>query len=597
MISAERKTSIHKDMVKKAQSFPDFYSKYYDGIYGDKELKEMTTQPFWQSMRLTKRRLENKGLHMNLTLQDHKDKKQRVKTSFEMMEDGSNFLGEKQRNVVTQRNYQLNGKKLRYPNEYEHLNIRLLHGIVEGENAVCPNCGHEGKLSEYIDGCDYCGSLFEVKDFETKVSGFSLEENTREKLKKTIKRTAGILGFATAMMIIIGLICLIALFALVVQDNLGVEAVGTLGGVMLTIDLVPMGFRCIIILAVLYFILRIILLWIYRSRMVGEGIVKNVIANFSGEDFLQNLEYKLRNIHMANNASEVAAFASVSLENIVEMYHDVVDACIIRCRFKDVVDEGDTYKVNIQVTMRLTLLKGTKIRTRYVKLKLVLSGRKEVVHRKETFLREYRCEGCHAGINILEGRNCQYCGSPVDYARYGWVINEYGIEKKPANIHAIAKVTLISIYTLIFVSYFIYLQLEPEKEGWDWSHPYRSFINGYTELKETYHTVPAPDVLDKEAVLEDSLYNMESLIRTYQVKDAEMLMEHYLIYLQEEGFVYHKEVSGSNQHIFYKNAIMEGEEGYMIVAVSGTINSITVEVYGDEEVAQNRIGIEEKLAP
>lgn len=73
MISAERKTSIHENMVKKAQGFPYFYSKYYDGTYDDKELKEMTTQPFWQSMRLTKRRLENKGLHLNLTLQDHKD--------------------------------------------------------------------------------------------------------------------------------------------------------------------------------------------------------------------------------------------------------------------------------------------------------------------------------------------------------------------------------------------------------------------------------------------------------------------------------------------------------------------------------------------
>ncbi len=597
MISAERKTSIHRDMLMKARSFPDFYSKYYDGVYGDKELKEMTTQPFWQSMRLTKRRLETKGLHMDLTLQNHKDKKQRVKASFEMIEDASNFLGEKQRNVITQRNYRLNGSKLRYPKEYEHLNIQLLHGIVEGEKAVCPNCGHEGNLSEYIDGCDCCGSLFEVKDFETKVSGFSLEENTREKLKKTIKHTAGVLGFATGMMIVIGLVCLIALFVLVAHDNLGVEAVSTLGGVLLAIDLVPMGVKCFIVLAVLYLVFRIILLWIYDSRMVGEGIARNVIPNFSGEDFWQNLEYKLRNIHMTNAATDVAAFASVSLEHIVERYQDVVDCCMTRCRFKGVVDEGDSYKTNIQVTMRLTLLKGRKIRTRYEKLMLVLSGRKEVVHRKETFLREYRCEGCHASINILEGRDCKYCGSPVDYARYGWVINEYRIEKKPANIHAIARVTLISIYALIFSSYFIYLQMEPEKEGLDWAHPYRSFINGYTELKETYHTVPAPDVLDKGAELTDSLYNMESLIRTYQVEDAEILMGQYLTHLQDEGFVYHKEVSGSNQHVFYKKAVMEGEESYMIVVVSGTINSITVEVYGDEEVAQNRTGIEEKLAP
>lgn len=88
---------------------------------------------------------------------------------------------------------------------------------------------------------------------------------------------------------------MVALIALVVRDNLGDAAVRTPGGVLLTIDLVPMGLRCIIILVVLYFIFRMILLWIYRSRMVGEDKAKKVIAGFSGEDFVKiwNTSYKI----------------------------------------------------------------------------------------------------------------------------------------------------------------------------------------------------------------------------------------------------------------------------------------------------------------
>lgn len=51
IVSVEKKTFVREDMVKKSQRFPDFYSKYYNGVYGDTELQEMTTQPFWQSMR------------------------------------------------------------------------------------------------------------------------------------------------------------------------------------------------------------------------------------------------------------------------------------------------------------------------------------------------------------------------------------------------------------------------------------------------------------------------------------------------------------------------------------------------------------------
>ncbi len=595
IISAEKKTQIRKDMNEKSKNFPGFYSKYYEGVYDDTELQEMTTQPFWQSMRLTKRRLEAKGLHMNLSLKRHRDRKGNTGYSLEVLEDGLGFVGENRQNVIAERNYQLNGRKIRPLKDYEHMNIHMLHGIVDEENAVCPNCGHESKLSEFIDGCDYCGSRFSVKDFETKVSGFSLEENTREKIKKTMNKTAYALGATTGILLLIGVICFIGLFVLVVNNHTGYDAVATLWGTLFAFDMVPVCFRCIIILVVMYFLWRSVLTYVYGQRIVGEDIAKRVIPDFSGEDFCQNLEYKLRNIHMTNDEKEVAAFATFSLENIVEKYQDVVDCCVTRCKFKEVLDQGEAYEAKVQVTMRLTLLKGRKIRTRYEKLMLVLSGRKDVVHKKEMALREYKCEGCHTSINILEGSNCKYCGAEIDYARYGWVIKEYQIESKPANIHALASGSLIVIYLLIFASHLVYVNTDTENDNW--LSLYKLVWKSYAEFLEMCESVPMPDVVDSDIEQIDSKLQNDTLINTYKAEDAQSVVMEYLPVLLEDGFTFYGDSVEKDCYVFYRKVEIQGDEGYLITAILVEGETITVAVFGDDEYAQTKSDIEIKLAP
>ena len=595
MISAEKKTNIRKDMEEKSKSFPGFYSKYYEGVYGDRELQEVTTQPFWQSMRLTKRRLEAKGLQMNLSVKEHRDKKGLTGYSLNVTEDGSNFVGENRRNVVAERNYQLNGRKMRPLKDYEHMNIHMLHGIEDGENAVCPNCGHESKLSEFIDGCDFCGSQFTVKDFETKVSGFSLEENTQEKLKRTMNKTAYFLGTTTGILLVIGVICFIVLFALLANDNSGYEAVASLWGTLFAFDMVPVCLRCIIILGVMYLIWRSVLAYVYRSRIVGENIAKEVIADFSGEDFCQNLEYKLRNIHMTNDAKEVAAFAAFPLENIIEKYQDVVDCCVTRCKFIEVSDRGEAYEAKVQITMRLTLLKGRKIRTKYEKLLLTLSGRKEVVHKKEMALREYKCEGCHFSVNILEGSSCKYCGMELDYSKYGWVIKDYVVESKPANIHALASSTLIVIYLMIFASHLVYVNTDTENDNW--LSLYKLVWKSYAEFLEMCESVPMPDVVDADIEQTDSKLHNDTLINTYESEGAEEVVMEYMPVLLEDGFSFFGEKVEKDCYVFYKKVEIQGDEGYLLTAILVEGDEITVAVFGDDDYAQTKSDIEIKLAP
>ena len=70
--------------------------------------------------------------------------------------------------------------------------------------AICPNCGHEGKLSSYIDGCDACGAKFLVGDFETKVSGSHWKRTRQKSISNFIKAgvTVGIVAVALALLAI-----------------------------------------------------------------------------------------------------------------------------------------------------------------------------------------------------------------------------------------------------------------------------------------------------------------------------------------------------------------------------------------------------------
>ena len=69
-----------------------------------------------------------------------------------------------------------------------------------------------------------------------------------------------------------------------------------------------------------------------KPRIQDESKVKAAIPEFSTGNFLQNLEYQLRMIHLADTAEQVRFFASCDLDTVVVRYQNVVDCCICgRC--------------------------------------------------------------------------------------------------------------------------------------------------------------------------------------------------------------------------------------------------------------------------
>ena len=89
------------------------------------------------------------------------------------------------------------------------------------ENACCPNCGHLGKISSYIDGCDYCNSKFSVTDFEEKISAFCLVENTPKKVLQIFKKIALVIGILALVM---GFLSIVSIIVAIILDMSGASA-------------------------------------------------------------------------------------------------------------------------------------------------------------------------------------------------------------------------------------------------------------------------------------------------------------------------------------------------------------------------------------
>lgn len=183
----------------------DFYGElkaFYQGnAKAEQHLMEQTTQSFWQSLCLSGKRLQQRDLTVDMEMQEPV----RPADYDGPKKDGYDYTCHRTKAVKMRRTYYRKGKKIATLKTPEIMEAHFLKADVQGDMAICPNCGHEGKLSSYIDGCDACGAKFLVSDFETKVSGFSLEEDARQKsISNFIKAgvTVGIVAVALAMLAI-----------------------------------------------------------------------------------------------------------------------------------------------------------------------------------------------------------------------------------------------------------------------------------------------------------------------------------------------------------------------------------------------------------
>lgn len=427
-----------KMSIKIPNNVPNFLALYnnffMDRVSGEK-LLDATTQAYWHSMNLSKERLRENGLTMEVQ-HCKKDEYSDVKMKKEFNKHGqaSKFM----QNVKTKRIFYKDGRKIYSGDGREVCQTDLLESVIDGDNATCPNCGNPGKLSGFIDGCDYCNAKFTVKDLEQKVSGVSFREDVPVKIKSfaqnlnsTIRNV--LIGVPLGIILIMSLIGMFQFAEGNIKsatDNIftglgfGVTGIcigGFLAGVVSVVSLIN---NIQIGNVVKNFGERVT-----YSQMQGEKI-----DDFFVQDFAENLEWKLKSIFLTNGMEKIDSFVKCDITALETIRSNVVDSSMTSLQIRRFETIEDYYEVNAVAVMRnYSYIEGSIIPSTE-EFKVVLTCKKDVVESPVWALRQHVCPKCGSSIDLFAGGICEYCDEKLDYTNEGWVIRDIiyiGSQKSP----------------------------------------------------------------------------------------------------------------------------------------------------------------------
>ena len=125
----------------------DFYGElkaFYQGnAKAEQHLMEQTTQPFWQSLCLSGKRLQQRDLTVDMEMQEPV----RPADYDGPKKDGYDYTCHRTKAVKMRRTYYRKGKKIATLKTPEIMEAHFLKADVQGDMAICPNCGHYPAIS------------------------------------------------------------------------------------------------------------------------------------------------------------------------------------------------------------------------------------------------------------------------------------------------------------------------------------------------------------------------------------------------------------------------------------------------------------------
>ena len=413
---------------RKMFGFSDIYREYFKGNISDEQMTNHVSQPFLYSLRLSKKRLEKNGLDMEMDARFIRSSKNVI--SRRSYEKGERIeAGIYKYDAEVSKKIRKDSKVIYKAKEKKFCFTGVIKAVGDGENAICPRCGHNGKISSYIDGCDYCHSKFKVSDFEEKISLFNTETNGKQKILSICKKMIGFFGVAIFFSIIAIIISFIVLLVATATNGDAITLSYSAFIFIILFNSVPILKDMIIAFGIISIGLLIgIKIFVKNEKIVKNSVyhqLKDFGINISPNDFFQNLEYKLRNIHFAEKKSEVEAFASFDLEKVIANYENVIECFVHQIKFLNLRKDGDRYLIDVEVTLYLSRLINKKIKTENEKIILKMSGKSGMKINNISSVMEFSCDNCGSAIDILKGGKCDYCGEKMDYSEYDWIIDGY----------------------------------------------------------------------------------------------------------------------------------------------------------------------------
>lgn len=437
------------NLMHLTKRFNHLKREYYSGLSDERELSEVTTQPLLYSLVVGKKRLDRLGLKIDEEIIDSASDLDINSQQYNMktVENDRDEYGIRSRiSLVKRKIYK--GKKCIYKHKDKEMSvISILRSRVKGDTACCPNCGYSGNISDFMTGCAACGASFSLHDFEPKITDYSLKQNEYLQIENIIDLwgTKIILGLLVLLFTGFPVWCIFMVLNALLNYPEWLEIIDNIFFCAMK-AIIPLFIATTILLIIVH-VIRNSLKKSYGENTTDMEKVSSIFENNSFADFMQNMEYKIRNIHLADSPEQIDFYTKCSMREVVPKYSDVISCDVVNFHFLEGREDEDTYYMKTRATARLIRYYGSRIHIQHELIDFDVSGKKKAIDKPISAMREYKCPNCANSLNLFEGVTCRYCGETFDYADYDWMIESYGSKRKryilPAAIKVIICVVLI----------------------------------------------------------------------------------------------------------------------------------------------------------
>lgn len=248
------------------------------------------------------------------------------------------------------------------------------------EEYECPNCGMKSPLKDFIDGCPYCKTYYNM-DYSEKDLGSKYHYD--RVLKSNIYRVI------TLIVDIIISIIISFIFIKLTSRTFN------------NYDIIKIFIYGIILSLILY----------YFFYIADAYIILSPIKKFKDKENKKQIEFwqrtKINKKTFFNNLNYEIRKKYYSKENIID--YDILDYT----NFKDYEVNGVLY-VDVTADLRIVTYENKKLKSKIITQTYTMQQNKNTLLNLGTKENIIRCANCGASIDVTKGK-CEYCHSEIKY--------------------------------------------------------------------------------------------------------------------------------------------------------------------------------------
>lgn len=256
------------------------------------------------------------------------------------------------------------------------------------EEHECPNCGMKSPLKDFIDGCPYCKTYYNM-DYSEKDLGSKYHYD--RVLKSNIYRVI------TLIVDIIISIIISFIFIKLTSRTFN------------NYDIIKIFIYGIILSLILY----------YFFYIADAYIILSPIKKFKDKENKKQIEFwqrtKINKKTFFNNLNYEIRKKYYSKENIID--YDILDYT----NFKDYEVNGVLY-IDVTADLRIVTYENKKLKSKIITQTYTMQQNKNTLLNLGTKENIIRCANCGASIDVTKGK-CEYCHSEIKYLQE-WILEE-----------------------------------------------------------------------------------------------------------------------------------------------------------------------------